>query len=142
MANVTITMTIDQAAAMTRMLDLAVRIHLGQFREIEYMARTGELKHQSGRRITGEECDILYDEMAKISSIFGWTPNASFGIGSQCVSNDAHRGYEIMKVAQKAVAEHRDPNPTGIRGVDRDGLSVRYTSDPAPVAVVVAQRKD
>lgn len=136
MTNLTLTITTDQAAAMSRQLDLAMRIHLLQFREIEHMARMGELKHQTGRRLTMDECKQLDFWLALVSGIFGFESNASFGIGSSHVSTDAHRGYEIKKVVDKALAEWREPNPQGMRGVDRDGLICRYTNDPAPVAKV------
>jgi hypothetical protein len=131
-----LTLTIDQAAALSRQLDLAMRIHLIQFRELEHIARMGELKHRSGRALTMDECSQLDVWLKLASGIFGFESNSSFGIGSPHVSDDAHRGYEIMKVVQKALATHRDPNPTGIRGVNYDGLCVRYTKDPAPVAAI------
>ena len=68
--------------------------------------------------------------------LFGFASNASFGIGSHHDSGDAHRGYEIKKVVDRVLAMHREPNPTGFRGVNYDGLIVRYTKDPAPVAVI------
>jgi hypothetical protein len=142
MSELTLRLTTDQAAAMVRLLDLATRVHLCQFREIEYLVRMGELTHQSGRKLTSGECADLDDALARVSAIFGFPANANFGIGSQHVSQDAHRGYEIKKVVEKALAEWRDPNPIGIRGVDRDGLIVRYTNDPAPVAVVEQEKKE
>lgn len=134
-----LTLTIEQAAAMSRQLDLANRIHLCQFREIEMIARMGGLKHHTGRPLTMDECDDLDDLLPKICNIFGFASNASFGIGSHHVSGDAHRGYEIKKVVDRVLAMHREPNPTGFRGVNYDGLIVRYTKDPAPVAVISEQ---
>ena len=139
MTNVTLTMTTDQAAAVSRMLDLATRMHLCQFREIQHLARMGELMHRDGRRLTSEECGQLDYALASVCAVFGFQTNASFGIGSQHVSTDAHRGYEVKKVIEKTLAEFREPNPTGIRGVNYDGLICRYTDDPAPVATVATQ---
>lgn len=136
MTNVTIAMTTDQAAAVSRMLDLATRMHLCQFREIQHLARMGELMHRDGRRLTSEECCQLDYALASVCAVFGFQTNASFGIGSPHVSKDAHRGYEVKKVIEKALAEWHEPNPKGIRGVNYDGLIVRYTDDPAPVAKV------
>lgn len=136
MATVTIECTADQAAALARMLDLATRIHLCQFGEIEYLARTGEIKHRSGRKLSSDETGELSHLLELVSSQFGFPSNANFGVGSPHVSKDSHRGYEVKKVLQKALAEHLDPNPKGLRGVDYDGLTVRYTDDPAPVAAV------
>lgn len=137
MSTVTLTMTTDQAYALTRMLDLAARIHMCQFGEIEYLARFGGIKHRDGRELTRLEQEGLETDIRELSSTFGFTPNASFGIGSPHVSKDAHRGYEVKKVLEKALAEWREPNPKGLRGVNYDGLIVRYTTDPAPVAEVL-----
>lgn len=131
-----LTLTIEQAAAMSRQQDLAARIHMLQLGGIEQLARMGELKHRSGRMLNDDECTSLNVWLRMLSGVFGFPSNASFGIGSPYVSEDAHRGYEIKKVVDKAIAMHRDPNPTGFRGVNYDGLICRYTKDPAPVAVI------
>lgn len=60
-------------------------------------------------------------------------------IGHHATKN-ANRCYEIMKVVQKAVAEDRNPNPS-FKGVDYDGLTVRYTDDPVPEAAIVEVKK-
>lgn len=136
MPKLTLEIDIDQAAAMARMLDLAVRIHMCQFGEIEYYARAQEIKHQTGRPMNSDEWKELEEACNRMKAVFGFGSGASFGIGSQHISKDAHRGYEIKKVVDKALAMHGDPNPQGLRGVNYDGLVVRYTNDPAPVAVV------
>ena len=136
MTNVTLTMTADQAAAVSRMLNLATRIHLCQFCEIEHMARMGEIKHVSGRKLKSDEWDQVQDAGLRMTQVFGFGFGASFSIGSPHVSKDAHRGYEVKKVIEKALAEWHEPNPQGIRGVNYDGLICRYTDDPAPVAKV------
>jgi hypothetical protein len=136
MTTITLTMTTEQAYALTRMLDLATRIHLCQFGEIEHMARMGEIKHRDGRSLSQLELDGIEIEIKELKEEFGFPANASFGIGSPHVSKDAHRGYEVKKVVEKALAEYREPNPKGIRGVNYDGLICRYTDDPAPVACV------
>lgn len=136
MSELTLTMTLDQAYAIVRMLDLATRIHLCQFDEITFLARIGELKHASGLCLDYDECHAIESEIDKLTRFFGFAKNASFGIGSANVSKDAHRGYEVKKVLEKTLAEHKDPNPKGFRGVNYDGLVVRYTNDPAPVAQV------
>jgi hypothetical protein len=135
MTNLTLTVTIDQATSMTRLLDIATRIHLGQFGEIDYLAKCGEIKHRNGNNLGVDDCDLLKNLIDKMQHIFGFSGGSSFGIGSPHVCMDAHCGYEIKKVIEKALAEHRDPNPS-FRGVNYDGLTVRYTNDPAPVAVI------
>ena len=49
------------------------------------------------------------------------------------------RAYEVKKVIDKAVSEHKNPTPE-FRTVHYDGLTVRYTSDPAPVAEIVLEK--
>lgn len=136
MATVKLEMTPEQAAAVAHMLDLAVRTHMGQFWELEMEARFGAIKHKDGRELGMDERDTLRHLLSRVSVLFGFDGGASFGIGSQHVSDDAHRAYEVRKVLEKSLAMSREPNPKGIRGVNYDGLLVRYTNDPAPVAEV------
>lgn len=136
MVEVTLKMSTDQAAALSRMLDLATRIHLCQFDEIEYLARMGEIKHRLGHKLAPDDWEHVEIYARKMKEVFGFQSNASFGVGSPHVSKDAHRGYEVKKVLDKALAEHRDPDPKGFKGVDYDGLTCRYTDDPVPVATV------
>lgn len=136
MATVKMEITPEQAGALSRMLDLAVRIHLCQFREIPMLENMGEIKHRDGRELNHAEWDELEHCAKRMAEIFGFSAGASFGIGSTHVSDDAHRAYEVKKVLDKALAVWREPSPQGIRGVNYDGLIVRYTSDPAPVVEV------
>ncbi len=142
MAEVTLKMTVEQADAITSLLDLAVRINMCQFGEFEYWARVGNIKHRDGRELTDAEIESLDGTLRYMASIFGFSPNANFGIGSPNVSDTAKRGYEVKKVLDKALAVHRDPNPKGIRGVNYDGLIVRYTNDPAPTATITGAGKN
>lgn len=65
----------------------------------------------------------------------GYPANGSYSIGNARLDGRVQRAYEVKKVLQKALAEHRDPNPS-FRGVDYDGLIIRYTQDPVPLAAV------
>ncbi len=136
MKKMTLTVTPDQVAAIARMLDLSMRMHLCQFGEIEMLTRMGTIKHATGRDLTMDECAQAEIWIGMLKKVFGFASGASFGIGSPHISMDARRGYEAMKVIQKALAMHNDPNPI-MRSVNYDGLTVRYTSDAAPVAVIV-----
>lgn len=124
-----LTLTIEQAAAMSRQLDLANRIHLCQFSQIAYIAESDGVKHKSGRILTTDECFSLNYFLGAAAGMFGFEPGANFSIGSKIVSEDAHRGWEINKVVAHALAVHRGVTDIG-------GLGVRYTTDPAPVAVI------
>jgi len=142
MSEVTLKMNVEQAHAIVSLLDLATRINMCQFGEIEYLARTGEIKHRDGRQLSQIDLEGLADDIRELTSTFGFTPASSFGIGSPHVSVTAHRGYEIKKVLEKALAVHREPNPKGLRGVNYDGLIVRYTNDPAPTATITGADKN
>jgi hypothetical protein len=45
------------------------------------------------------------------------------------------RAYEVSRVLDKVLAEYREPNPS-FRGVDYDGLRMRYTQDAMPEVVL------
>ena len=142
MSEVTLKMNVEQAHAIVSLLDLAVRINMCQFGEFEQWARMGIIKHRDGRELNYDELETLEGTLRYVASIFGFPSNANFGIGSPHVGKDAHRGYEVKKVLDKALAVHRDPNPKGLRGVNYDGLIVRYTNDPAPTATITGADKN
>lgn len=132
-------LTLEQAAALVQAADLYSRVCIGQIEEIELLIREGRIpcadNHPQRERTiaTIEQCDQIRDRLNGIKIELGYHPNASFGIGHEHIHVSATRAFEIRKVVEKAVAEHRDPNPK-FRGVNYDGLICRYTTDPAPVA--------
>lgn len=84
------------------------------------------------------EMDAIHNVTALCNEIrreLGFLPGESYGVGNRAVSDKAHRAYEMEKVVKKVLALHDNPNPT-FRGVNYDGLSIRYTEDPAPVCVI------
>lgn len=125
--------TLEQAQAVKAALDLYVRMGLGQFNELAYLARFGEIKHKS-KDLTSCELDEFEDLTKNLSDFMGHEYGSSFGVGSPRVTATAHRCYEAYKVLAQALAVARDPSPTGFKGVDYDGLTVRYTQDPEPEA--------
>lgn len=131
---VTIEVTHLQAKAIKHALDLYFRMCLGQFDELAWLVRVGEFQH-ARKNLPPDEMDEFSALTQKLKDFMGHDYASSFGVGSQRVSVDAHRCYEIYKVLSKAIAEAVNPNPN-FRGVDYDGLIVRYTQDPAPVARV------
>lgn len=132
-------MTTEQATAVTAALDLANRIALGQIGEIAVLAQTGQLfardDHAPGgsRAPTSDEIEDIRIKCIEIARILGHR-GGSFGVGSSGITVEARRGYEVMKAIQKAVADHVAP---GGRTVRHDGVTVRYTQDPAPTASIV-----
>lgn len=133
-----IVLTSEQAGAVCAALDLYSRMGVGQVREIVNLTRAGSIPFATKpasfddqmRRL--DEIDAMTRQIAKS---LGFDSNASLGIGNKRVPIAAHRAYEVQKVIDKALAEDRDPDPQ-FKGVHYDGLSVRYTDDPAPVARV------
>lgn len=139
-AEVQVSMSIAHAHALSKIVDLGVRIHLGQFNEIESLARARILQ---GRNIvtaditplnmeTLEELEALLNQ---IKSLFGHHQNGSFGIGSDGVNKDAKHAYEAKKAIDRALHLHERPDDHF--SVTRDGVTVRYTDGKAPKAAVV-----
>jgi len=140
---VTLSMTVDQAAAVKAALDLFVRLGIGQLEEVADLVRGGFIPManvyglHNGVRDTASVavCDAVHEQMLRVKDLLGYQRNGSHGVGHPANHICAMRAYEVEKVLSKAIADHRAPNPP-FRGVDHDGLRVRYTSDPAPEASV------
>ncbi|MBX9639534.1 MAG: hypothetical protein K2X97_07365 [Mycobacteriaceae bacterium] len=137
MERVNLTLAIEQARAVGAELDLANRIRLGQFGEIASIAAQGGILVQD-EHAQGGGRQARPDEIARITALcrdlaaaFGHGRGSSFGIGARGANLTTRRGYEVMKAVRKAIADHDQP---GGNTVDHDGLTVRYTSDEAPVA--------
>lgn len=137
---ITLTLTLNQAAAVRDALDAYSRLCIGQLEEVAQLVNTGiiPLAGTSGNpRMTAsnevrEDVETL---MKAVKAALGYSSNSNHGIGHPHVDLSGHRAYEIKKVLAKILAETRNPNPT-FRGVDYDGLGPRYTRDPAPVATI------
>ena len=142
MENVQLTVTVPQAQAMAKALDLFARLSIGQVGMIAEMVAMQEIPMYApngapGRNATPEVCDTVRAGIEEVLRTLGYSGfGHSLGVGNEHVPVAGHRAYEISRVLEKVLAEHRDPNPK-FRGVNYDGLSLRYTNDPAPVALVV-----
>lgn len=136
----TLTMTIDQARACNEALELYSRVCIGQIDRIEDLVRMGVIplggERSERKEASMETCNAVESILKSVKVVLGYTANGSSGIGNPHVHITAHRTWEMKKVISKALAEDRNPNAAH-RGVDYDGLSVRCTTDPAPVAVVI-----
>ena len=141
-ATVQLTLTVDQAAAVSQACELLTRLGIGQ---IEYLAE--QVRSDAVRPYTTEKepqrgwsdhemCERVDALCYAIKRELGLAANASRGIGHAHNPMPVRRAYEVQKVIDKALAEHRNPNPD-FRSVQYDGLGPRYTQDPAPQAVVV-----
>jgi hypothetical protein len=145
-AKVTIELTPEQAYAVRDALDLYTRICLGQFEEIAHLARSevipqGLPSTTERQALKAQALERLEQLMAIAKGIVGHPPNGSFGIGHRHVHKSGHRAYEIKKALSRELAMFRDPNPE-FKGVDYDGLFVRYTDDLAPTVTVKAIEPD
>lgn len=133
-----LTLTIPQARAMVEALDIYMRLGLGQVHMVAEMVADGSIPIKAGS-LQIPESEVIHNVTALCKGIrqeLGFQPGESYGVGNRAVSDKAHRAYEIEKVVKKALAMHDDPNPT-FRGVNYDGLSIRYIDDPAPECVVI-----
>lgn len=135
-----LTLTDGQAQAVIDALELYTRLGLGQIDYVAELLRFGTLSAFRADASHGEkeiaqpgEINDIEEMLNQIKGILGYPRNSSHSIGHPDNHISVTRSYEIKKVLQKVVAEARDPNPT-MKGVNYDGLIVRYTKDPAPQA--------
>lgn len=129
--------TIEQARAVKDALDVYARLAIGQLDVITGLVRDGTIpiggRMGSGQRIeaTIEQIEQVEELVNQIKAVLAYPRNGSNGIGNPHVHPSGHRAYEVMKAVARAIAIETNPNPS-FRGVDYDGLTVRYTQDPAP----------
>lgn len=128
---------LEQADVLVAALDLYTRLGIGQLEMVEECFRMDDIP--TAKPVSFDErmrlAEILRAQMDAAKQTLGFSRGASMGIGGPRVPIGAQRAYEMQKVLAKALAEYRDPNP-GFRGVNYDGLVLRYTQDPAPKAAV------
>ncbi|NWF46054.1 hypothetical protein F3K02_12445 [Hydrogenophaga sp. D2P1] len=138
---VQLSLTPQQADAVTAALDLYSRVCTGQLEELSELVRKGIIPMLGPDR-TGlapsDSAAIAEIHVRYLKRGLGFDPGVSLNIFNRDVHASGHRAYEVLKVLEKAVAEHRDPAPA-FRSTRYDGLSVRCTNDPVPVAWVQAR---
>lgn len=131
-----LTVTEGQARAIVNALDLYTRLGLGQIEELAEVIRLGTIplrrdagagtrQNVDGNRITGVE-----EHLYAIKDLLGYPSSGSHGIGHPDNHISVTRCYEAGKILLQAIAIAREPDPS-LRTVDYDGLTVRYTNDPA-----------
>lgn len=141
MTKVRMEITEGQALAISKALDLYVRVGIGQLNEVAQLVAFGHVPifNAGGapRKVaSAEQCDQIRELMDTAKQVLGFSRGGSHGIGHPDNDISVSRSYEIYKVLEKTLAEHRDPSPQ-FRGVRYDGLGPRYTNDPAPYAEIV-----
>lgn len=137
-AVINLQITLPHARAVVAATDILTRLGLGQIDAIPELVRMGTIpvasRAGSSRQLADlsaiQQIDALADSM---KASLGFSKGASYGIGHPHVCRDAHLAWEVKKVLDKCVSEMMEPNPQ-FRGVNYDGLVVRYTQEPAPVA--------
>ena len=139
-------LTLAQAAAMSLALECYARLGIGQFEEIANLVSMGTVPcftKAAGPRQSAslEQAERIGSLAGAIKHELGYPPNGSHGIGHANNHITVKRAWEIRKVVDKVLAEHRDPNPE-FRGVNYDGLVVRYTEDSAPLAAITPAAPD
>lgn len=130
--------TVEQARALSQALDVYTRLALGQIEIISELVSTGEIprrrEQKEERRIaTMDDVDDVRALAKTIKTSLGYSASGSNGLGHRHVSLMGHRAYELQKVVDKAIST-RPGSTAPACAVSRDGLSVRYTQDPAPIA--------
>ena len=141
MTAVTIHVTIEQARAMCHALDTYSRLCIGQFEELAQLCRDGTIpiggvavsEPRTAPHV--EFCDEVDALLRQAKVKLGYSPNGSNGIGHPHVHVSGHRAWELKKQIERALAMHREPNPS-FPSVDYDGRIVHYTSDPDAVVRV------
>lgn len=139
---VSIEVSLEQAIAVSEALEAYSRLGIGQINHVAELVSTGEIPiggrcDRNGNMLEYETANIdqvetVRDLCDQIKIALGYSLGGSNGVGHPHVSLNTHRSWEVRKVLEKAIAEHRNPSPS-FRGVSYDGLLVRYTKDPLPV---------
>lgn len=139
-ARVMLSITIEQADALSQALDSFVRLTLAQLQEIPELVAQGIIPAKPGSTNScrptpsPEVTDEIRSLIGAVRAILGYAGGESLGLGPH-VPLAGLRAYETQKVLSKVLAEHRNPTPE-FRGVNYDGLTLRYTKDPVPMAFV------
>lgn len=140
-AEVVLSMTLGQARALAKAADLYTRLCIGKLEQVSELVRADVLPSHSDTDHTlapasVRVCSAVERLMIEAKVLLGYPPNGGPSIGNPNVHLSAHRTWEVCTVLNKALADHRDPNPVS-RGPHHYGLgTLRYTSDKAPTAVV------
>jgi hypothetical protein len=139
-----LTLTEGQCQALIQALDLYSRVGVGQIERVGELANEGVIpcftantQRQERKTADHDQVQDLDELLYQAKTVLGYPRNGSHGIGHRDNDVTVSRSYEIKKVLEKVLAETRDPNPKHY-GVDRHGLMVRYTNDPAPEVEVMA----
>ncbi len=135
-----LTLTLQQASAVAEALDAFSRLGIGQIEELASLISQGVVPARDATTMkahpaTLDQCLAVERQLQDVKALLGYTRGSSLGVGNRGVCDAVHRAWEVKRVLDQALANYRDPSPS-FRGVNYDGLIVRYTTDPVPTAVV------
>lgn len=140
----TLQVGLKHAYAIKNALDVYTRVCIGQFTSETECVLAQDILCFAPPGLTPKPLDSsmawgpLQTEMINLKRALGFSANGSYGIGHPHVHISALRAWEILKVLSKALAEHRAPSPkVTLRGVDYDGLFIRYTTDAPPEVTIL-----
>jgi hypothetical protein len=130
-----LTLTLEQAQALSDACNLYARVSLGQLDQIAQLVLYGEIKTFSSNDADSQIWAIMEAEMERLRFILGYPDGASLGINNNKATASVRRNFEIKQVLDEVIVKHRwpDPDPFDVRYA---GLNLRITTDPAPVAVI------
>lgn len=135
-------MTYEQAAAVKVALDVYARLCLGQLNVVKDMIAFEVIPvcnyDKTDDRQVADISQISTAEelLNQVKVSMGYPLNGSLGIHHDHVHISGKRAWEVMRAIAKPIAVKTNPRPE-FKGVDFQGLLVRCTPDPAPVALDV-----
>jgi hypothetical protein len=108
-AIVQLTLTLEQARAVSDACELYARLGTGQLREVARLVRIGEIKTFSGAIANYRICKIVETKMNKVRLILGYPNSASLGITNENLTMRTRRTWEIKQVIDKICASQPTP---------------------------------
>jgi hypothetical protein len=132
--------SIEQAQAISKALDVYSRLCIGQIGEIAEMVADGTIPvnahlFDDKREANIDVCNQVRDLTDNIQITLGFSSGSSLGMSNKNVCKSGHRAWEVCKTLDRALAIHRDPNPS-FKGVNYDGLIINYTGEPKPIVLL------
>lgn len=134
-------MTTEQAEAAKQAFEVLARLSLGQLDTIVDLITADVVipSAELGDSATSQQITAVGHYLNQARGVLGYAPGAGLSIVSPRVHISGRRSWELYKVFAQALLQHRAPSPPlAARGPLYDGLVVRNTDDPAPIARIAA----
>lgn len=140
MTRIRLDLTPEQAQVVAAALDLLARLGLGQLEQVADLVANGQVP--LSRASTEDKAlpeaatsQAVAALLQAAKSALDFHPTASRGISHPHNHPSTHRAWEIRQVLERAIRDALNPDRASDPAV-RDPVLLRYTQDPAPVAVV------